>query len=87
MESSVCVFLCFILYSALAVVLEVFSVRVVVCQDENGQSASYCDAASKPQSQSTVIQDLVHSGTMKLGRSKSTLSKLVEIMTSPKTKS
>ncbi|KAJ8788931.1 hypothetical protein J1605_022337 [Eschrichtius robustus] len=22
--------------------------RVVVCQDENGQSAGYCDAASKP---------------------------------------
>ncbi|XP_047393474.1 A disintegrin and metalloproteinase with thrombospondin motifs 20-like isoform X3 [Sciurus carolinensis] len=41
--------------------------KVVVCQDENGQSASYCDAPSKPRSQNTVIGGLVLAGAMETG--------------------
>ena len=67
MESSVCVFPCFILSSALAVVLEVFSVELWSARMKMDKVPVTVMQCPNPQSQSTVIQDLVHSGTMEAG--------------------
>ena len=53
--------------SALAVVLEVFSAELWSARMKMDKVPATAMQRPNPQSQSTVIQDLVHSGTMEAG--------------------
>ena len=67
MESAVCVFLCSILFSALAVVLEVFSVELWFARMKMDKVLVTAMQPPNPQSQSTVIRGLVHGGATEAG--------------------
>ena len=59
--------LCSILSSALAVVLEVFNAELWSARMRMDKVPVTAMQHPNPQSQSTVIRDLVHSGTMEAG--------------------